>query len=63
MAKRCHIEETALEFAKTLITSDQPELIETAEAEGETTVAAIATVSFELAEAFHAERDRRFGNE
>lgn len=59
MAKRCHVEETALEFAKTLITSDQPELIEDAEADGITSADAVAITAFELSEAFHREADRR----
>ena len=57
--KTCHVEDTALEFAKTLITSDQPELIEDAEREGTKSVDAVASIAFELAEAFHREADKR----
>lgn len=59
MPKRCHVEETALEFAKTLISTDQPELVEDAEADGTTTADAVAIVAFELSEAFHREAERR----
>ncbi len=59
MSKRCHVEATALEFAKTLISTDQPELIEDAEAEGMSAVKAVAVISFELAEAFHEEAGAR----
>ena len=61
--KRCHVEATALEFAKTLISTDQPELIEDAEKQGISSVAEIATVSFELAVAFHKEFDSRYPSE
>ena len=59
MSKRCHVEATALEFAKTLISTDQPELIEDAERDGQTSVQGVAIAAFELAEAFHAEADKR----
>lgn len=45
-------EDVALEFAKTLISTDQRELIKTAERRKMTTAEGIAVCSFELAEAF-----------
>lgn len=61
MAKNVHIRETALEFAKVLISTDQEELIETAKEEDVTVAHATANVAFEFSEAFHAEFDRRYG--
>lgn len=63
MAKCVHIRETALEFAKVLISTDQEELIEAAQTEGVTTAHATAVASFEFSEAFHAEFDRRYNGE
>jgi hypothetical protein len=60
MTYRANIEDAALEFAKAIVTSpDQRELTEEAARQGITTVQAVASVSFDLAEAFYAERDRR----
>lgn len=56
---RCNIERTALEFAKTLVSTDQAELIELAAIDGFTTATAAASVAFDFAEAFHLEMDRR----
>ena len=55
-----HIECTALDFAKTLITSDQQEMIEYAESNGLSTIDVTMDLAFDMAEAFHRERAARF---
>ncbi len=55
------VEDIAVEVVKTLLTSDQRELIDEAGRRGMTTVKAVSVVSFDFAEAFLAEYEERFG--
>lgn len=54
---RAILNDVALEVMKTLITSDQQELVENAEKEGIKTVDAVAIVAFEFAAAFATQAD------
>lgn len=55
-----HEEDIAIEIAKTLFSSDQRTLIRAAENRKMTTVAAISQVSFDFADAFMAEYNKRY---
>lgn len=54
------IEDLAMEFAKTLVTSDQRELLEAADAKNLPHPRAVAAESFDLGEAFLAEYNERY---
>ncbi len=55
---KCHVTETALEIAKTLLSTPQPELLELAAINNLTDAEAIASLAFEFADAFHKEEDK-----
>jgi hypothetical protein len=57
--KQCHVDVTALEFAKVLVISDQSELLEDASDLGISSTDAVAYAAYELANSFHKEQDRR----
>lgn len=54
---RAILNDVALEVMKTLITSDQPELITQAEDDGIKTVDAVAAMAFDFAAAFVSKAD------
>ncbi len=57
---RLFVDEVAMEVMKTLLASDQRELIEEAADQGITTAQGVASASFELSEAFLAEYEKRY---
>jgi hypothetical protein len=60
---KLYVQDVAIEVLKTLISTDQRELIDAAERREMTTAKGVAAASFEFAEAFIDEYNERYSNE